>query len=349
MRICVDGIVYGNNGLGGIARYWTETIREFNRPGSRDCMELVIPKKAKTIPRLPHSRQLSWPALRTMLAADIYHTSYYSIWPRMRCVPVVTTVYDWITADLPHYYSNGVGFVNAQKSAIAKSDGLVVISEDVRRLTIGHTRFPEERIEVAYPAVGGVFASPLPSDFDTKSFRYAHTGGAPYFLHVGRRNYYKNFRTILEGYLAIAGKTDRHLLVVGGENGFPDDLAHMVFRAGAEKKVNILPYVSDADLRIAYAASDGFLSASLGEGFGIPLLEALASGAKPVVSDIPVYHEVAGDMADYLPPSDPEAWADAMLRDHPWKSEFRDAVLEKYTWEKTAEAHLRLYRKLLGR
>ena len=167
-------------------------------------------------------------------------------------------------------------------------------------------------------------------------------------MHVGRKYSYKNFRTVLEGYLQIADKTDRHLLVVGGEDALSDDLAHAVYRARAEKKVHVLPFVSDVDLRLAYAASDGFLSASLGEGFGIPILEALASGAKPILSDIPVYREVAGDMAEYLPASDPEAWADTMLRDHPWKPEYRDAVLARYSWKKCAEAHLRLYRKILA-
>ena len=348
MRILIDGAVYSNNGLGGIGRYWTETITAFNALGKRDCMDLVIPAKSRHTPVLPHRKEQTWQAWRSMLMADIFHSSYYRLWPQMRVVPVVTTIYDWITADLSLYFSNRRGFVATQKKAIAKSNGLIVISNDVKQRTIELTRFPEERIEVAYPAIGGIFATPPPSSFDIKSFRYEHTGGAPYFLHVGRRDYYKNFRTILEAYLTIADKTDRHLLIVGGEASLPDDLAYKVYCAHAENKVTLLPYVSDFDLRTAYAASDGFLSASLGEGFGIPIIEALASGAKPILSDIPIYREVAGDMADYLPPSDPGAWAEAMLNDHPWKPEYRDAVLEKYTWRKTAEAHARLYRKLLN-
>lgn len=354
MRILADGLVYYSNGRGGIARYWSETIRAFNRFAVPDRMDLIIPGGSNIIPPVPHAVERSWQAKWFMLGADIFHSSYYRAWPSLRNIPLVTTVYDWVTADLLHYSSCGAssygpGFVEMQKKCISKSAGIIAISEDVKRRTMEITHFPEDRIEVAHLATGGAFAQDLPSGFEIKSFRYEHTGGAPYFLHVGRKKSYKNFRTILEGYLSIAHKTDCHLLVVGGEDALTDDLAYEIYRAHAENKVNILPHVSDDELRVAYAASEAFLSASLEEGFGLPLLEALVSGARPILSDIPVYHEVAGDMAEYLPPSDPEAWADAMLREHTWIPEYRSRVLEKYSWEKTAEAHRRLYRKLLDK
>ena len=349
IRILADGVVYHGNGLGGIARYWTETIRAFNAMGESACMELVVPPKSSRPRGLSFNVEGTWRAIRSMLAADIFHSSYYRIWPSMRMIPLVTTVYDWITGDVPLYYSNynWSAFAAMQKRVVSRSSGVIAISEDVKRRTVELTGFPEDRIEVAHLATGGVFAEDIPPDSDKETFRQLHTGGAPFFVHVGRKNGYKNFRVVLDGYLRIADRTDRHLLAVGGEDTLPDDLAYSVFRAHAEKKVHILPHAPDGTLRLAYAASDGFLSASLGEGFGLPILEALASGAKPILSDIPVYREVAGDMAEYLPPSDPDAWADAMLRDHLWNPEWRERVLGMYSWKKTAEAHLRLYRKLL--
>ena len=113
-------------------------------------------------------------------------------------------------------------------------------------------------------------------------------------------------------------------------------------------RIHFLPIVNDDVLRLAYAGADAMVHASLMEGFGIPVVEALASGTGLILSDIPVYREIAGSMAAFVDPVDPDAWGEAILRPVTVQSGWRDAVLSRFSWAAAAAAHLDAYRCALG-
>lgn len=190
---------------------------------------------------------------------------------------------------------------------------MIAISETTKKDVLRFTGVPEERIQVMYPRLAPVFCGAPPEAGMCRRTREKLTGGAPFWLWVGPRQYYKNFRTCWEAFLRHASDHSSHLVLVGGDSP----------RLGAQEqaeviqnriwdRVHILTHVPDEQLHRLYATALGLLQSSLWEGFGLPAAEALASGGALLLSELPVFHEIAGNSAVYLPPTDADAWAAAM-------------------------------------
>jgi glycosyltransferase involved in cell wall biosynthesis len=287
-------------------------------------------------------------AILARLRADLFHTAWYRMPPRLCRAPLVATFYDWIDEKLPFYKPNAGDFPARQRRLAKACAGIVVISHDVARLTIEQTGFSPERMAVVPPAPSETFRAEPPSAEECSAFRRRVTGGAPYVLHVGTRNHYKNFTSVLHGFLAASRRTDRHLVVVGGEKALTDDEAFRIASAGCLERVHFLRRIADAELRVAYAAADAYVSASYMEGFGIPAVEALACGTLPLLSDTPVNREVAGSFAKFVPAADVDAWSELLSGELRPVAGSRQYALEKYSWEKSAQALLALYRGILA-
>ena len=347
IRVLVDGYPFLKNGRGGVARYVLETVRALRAAGGAS-VSLQVPRGAAFPPPIPHVGENGVAAFLARRRADVFHSAWYRVPPRLHGAAFVATVYDWIDAELPLYKPNGGDFAGRQACAVAAAAGLVCISEDVTRRTAARTGFPRERIAVAPPAPAAVFRAEPPAEAERAAFRARTTGGAPYVLHVGSRGLYKNFATVLRGFLAASARTDRHLVLVGGERSLTDDEVFRIARAGCLERVHFLRRVPDGELRLAYAAADAYASASHMEGFGLPVVEAMACGTLPVLSDVPVYREVAGTAARYAPPADVGAWADLFAGPLEPVPGARESALSRYSWEKAAAAHLALYRSLAG-
>ena len=165
-----------------------------------------------------------------------------------------------------------------------------------------------------------------------------------YHLHVGARRPHKNVVTLIEA-LALLPASDSLVLVGTVDSRWPDPVTDAARRLGVVDRILHIPNVSEEGLRAAYAGARTFLYPSVVEGFGLPLLEAMAAGVPVVASDIPVFREVAGDAAEFVAPRDPIAWAAAVvdLRD----GRRRTAAIERgrahvahATWEAAGERAL---------
>ncbi len=142
------------------------------------------------------------------------------------------------------------------------------------------------------PAIGGVF---LPDK---------------YYLHVGARRPHKNVATIVRALSLLP--EDEHLVLVGSLDArFRDPVPDIARSLGVNGRLIHFPSVTEEDLLALYAGARAFLYPSLDEGFGLPLLEAMAAGRPVIASDIPVFREVAATAAILVPPLVPKAWADA--------------------------------------
>lgn len=131
-------------------------------------------------------------------------------------------------------------------------------------------------------------------------------------VHVGTRGAYKNFATAARALeRVLLAKSAVRLLIVGGEASDPDTTRLLAQFPG---RVLFVPQLGDAEVDLAVATAHVYLSPSRYEGFGIPLLNALRLGSVPVVSDIPVYREIAGDRAEYFDPLEPSGIEAALLR-----------------------------------
>lgn len=343
MRIVVDGSIYGLSPTGGIARYWTETMRAVRRMGLPLYFDVIVPPQAY-VPDVASScsRIGSLRSYSAAWRADVFHSSNYTRWPRIKC-PSVVTAYDFVDASFPLLRPNGDEYVENQIKALNQAAVVIAISESTKAQVLLWTNIHPERVHVAYPAVSAPFHEPLPDPADVASFRQKITGGAPYLLHVGNRRNYKNFRTILKAFCLAARRTDRHLVIMGGVHSLSEDELDWIYSGKLADRVHIVRKPGDSDLRMAYAASEAMVHASRMEGFGIPVVEALASGTGLILSDIPVYREIANNKAVFVDPDNIDMWVDALIGPVPVDPGWRDETIGLYTWSAAAQAHYQAY------
>ncbi|MBX5441077.1 MAG: glycosyltransferase family 4 protein, partial [Solirubrobacteraceae bacterium] len=179
-------------------------------------------------------------------------------------------------------------------------------------------------------------------------------GDRPIALSVSARRPHKNLPRLLEA-LALIPAERRPVLVVPGYGTFHDDaLAADVARLGIAGDVRMLGWVDDAELEGLYAEAAVFVFPSLYEGFGLPVLEAMARGVPVACSDRGALREVAGDAARVFDPERPRAIADAIeaiLADPALADRLRAAGREqaaRFTWPKAAQGVLAGYERALA-
>jgi glycosyltransferase involved in cell wall biosynthesis len=236
-----------------------------------------------------------------------------------------------------------------------KVDAAIAVSAWSRGEVARRYGIPMERIHVVYNAPDEAFR-PLPDRRDLQA-DLARRYGIPesFVLAVGRLQPHKNARGLLRAWAALGEDLrSRHRLVVLGRRYWRfDDVFTLARNLGIAGEVVFLDQVvSDEDLARFYNAAEVFVFPSLYEGFGLPLVEALACGAPTVASNAASMPEVAGDAALLADPRDPQAMAAAirrLLSDDGLRAELsRRAVAQarKFTWRQSAQQVLGLYRAL---
>ncbi len=301
MNILIDTAIYQAQQRGGISSVWRHLT-----PALRDAMP-----DATFTPTLP---------------PDVFISTYYKSAPLG--VPSVAVVYDLIAMKYPLIDRNRADIVDARR-AIAEARAVVSISEqtaaDVKRI-LGRDS------TVAYPGIDAAFGHVKPSDVE----RFQQRIGKPYVLVVGNRGLYKNVQTLYQAWALWGAHADYKLLCVGGEEMLPADGA-FVSRYGETWQRVVL---DDAEMPLAYAGALAFVYPSLMEGFGLPILEAMAC-ACPVICD-PAMREVAGEAGFYCRTTHPRALAAALNGVQDYGLRFEQTIkgierAKRYTWPGMAE------------
>lgn len=311
VKVLWGGEILSRMPTGGVARYCAELMRAAGRSGTE--VLALCPPGAPPYPvagegiRQITAGRVGWVdrVRRGWFGADLFQAGYYESAP-VAGLPSVQIAYDFLDARYPVFGANAPGFAEEQRRRLEAAGAVIAISEATRADVLRFTDVPEERVSVLYPV--------LPAFLEACGDRPAPAGGErPYWLWVGPRGAYKNFGTFLEGYCRTGRETGMDLVLAGGKQmRLEEGQYSMLMRAGLLERVRVLPRVSDEALYDLYAGAFGLVQSSLWEGFGIPLVEALWCGARLVVSDIPVFREVAGEAAVYADPQDGEAWAGAL-------------------------------------
>ncbi|HVP08962.1 MAG TPA: glycosyltransferase family 1 protein [Burkholderiales bacterium] len=250
----------------------------------------------EVIARLPDARPLSLPVRRlslldpvaTALAAlrlreGVYFTPGFNPPPRS-AVPVVFCIHDLIHLRFPaestalrRAYYRLVVAPAAQRAA-----RILTVSEFSRREILDWTGLPEERVVVAGDGVSAAFTPDGPR----------HGPGYPYFLYVGRREPHKNLPGLLAAFASSRCRADAKLLLTGDPDGATLDLAR---RLGISERIAFAGTLDDAELAAHYRGAIALAMPSFYEGFGLPMVEAMACGTSVLASNVTALPEIAGE------------------------------------------------------
>lgn len=300
-------------------------------------------------PRRGYGLVLSLMSARDRL--DLLH--YPSIYrARFRSCPYVLTVPDFRAVGLSE---EGIRIAHAEitparLTAVRESSGIICISESAKsdlHKVVGSSL--EQPVQVIHLAMDDLYLTA--SQDQGRSIRHKH-GLGEYILFVGTLQYRKNLPRLVEAFALLKRNHQvPHQLVLAGPERFGAALVHAaVEQCGVAEDVVFLGYVPHDDLPGLYAAADVFAFPSIHEGFGIPLLEAMACGTVVVTSSVFSMPEVAGDAAIYVDPFDVEEMASGL-----WRALGDDSLRQRasvkgrarareFGWSRTAEDTLQFYR-----
>lgn len=236
--------------------------------------------------------------------------------------------------------------------ALKTADIIFTISRAVSLEIVGHPGYRGQPVSVIRPGVDPAFFAPPDV---TRARRVREALGLPtgYFLHVGSLHERKNIGQLVEAFQLLNSRVRRAfpLVLVGdGSSPYARSLRRRLTREIALGEVRLLGYVPDSDLPAIYQGSVLSISCSTYEGFGLPVLEALACGATVVASDIPAFREAGGASVHFFPLFAPEATAELMASAAAGqlKSHHPELVLQHSTWEESAATFLQGLEYLLA-
>jgi glycosyltransferase involved in cell wall biosynthesis len=236
--------------------------------------------------------------------------------------------------------------------SIRRAAHVLTPSEYTRRQVIERYRVAPERVSVIPLAVSPWFGEVSPEG-DPRSQLARFRLPEPFILAVGNLNPRKNLERLMRAYASLRKRDliPHHLVLAGQKAHKGDAILSMADRLGIGSSVIATGYVSREELRALYAMAEAFAYPSLAEGFGLPILEAMACGTPVVTSCSAAMPEVAGDAALLIDPLDEAAIADALRRlvESPaLRADLRGRGLlraRRHTWRATAERTLEIYRQ----
>ena len=299
------------------------------------------------------SQQWQIPRLLRQLRADVYHSPYY-LMPYHTQVPTVVTIYDLTPQLFPHYVSNHArllfGFTT--QLAMRQADHIISISEAT-----------SYDVKHYYPSVGSTMTTiPLAPDpqFQPQStseitrIRQQFELPEKYIFYFGINKPHKNLVKLLRAWQILVGqKTVVPPLVIAGawDNRYPDAKLEAKILS-LQGHVRFLGPIDALDVPALYAGATFFVFPSLYEGFGLPVIEAMACGTAVACSNTSSLPEVGGDAALYFDPNNVEEMAQQigrLLTDQSLRENLAQrglAQARRFSWQKTAAQTLSLYRSI---
>lgn len=352
----VEGLVSGLQGIDRDNTYvlFTSSLKERPVPDGRPPNFLLVDRRipVRVLNALWHRASVPSLDLLTGRHFDVVHSPTPLLLPS-RDARSVVTVHDLFFLERPEATHAEIrrDYVKLIRSHARRADGIITVSETTAADVESRLGIPRERIHVVHHGVDERFSS----ESRAESNASAPTPPFPYLLAVATLEPRKNLPTLL-GALSLLKQRgwDGRLRIAGGDGVDTARVTGTIERLRLADTVERLGYVEASELPALYRRARALVMPSLWEGFGLPLLEAMASGIPIVASDIPVHHEVAGSAALYAPADDHEALADAIER--VWEDEeLRSRLIlegrtrvKSFTWEAAARKTLEIYRGVVS-
>ena len=281
---------------------------------------------------------------------DVYHATDYLV-PKLYRTPVVATIHDAIPLVNPAWANPSMRSLKnwLLRQSAQSADIVIAISQAAAEELVQHYHIPRERIRIVPLGVHERWFK-RPDDAVLQATLARHRLEPGYVLHVGTLQPRKNLETLVRAYESLprALRDARQLVLIGKYGWGAPDLRKRLEDIKSGHRIVWLDYVPPADLRALYYGAGMFAYPSLAEGFGLPLLEALACGLPVIASELPALRETAASHAHFVTADRVDAIADAIIRVHeapadPSAAERRRQHARRYDWPTCARKTLAVY------
>jgi glycosyltransferase involved in cell wall biosynthesis len=230
---------------------------------------------------------------------------------------------------------------------------VIAISQSTARDLAATLNIPVNKIDLALPGYDSQHYKPLPAA-DIAAFRAVRQLPPRFWLFLGTLEPRKNLPTLLEAYAALSPAERLPLILAGGKGWDYDAIFSTINRYNLGEAVTLPGYLPMDELPLWYNAAEAFIYPSVFEGFGLPVLEALACGTPVIASDASSLPEVVGDAGLSVTPHSVSAWTAALQRaatDDSWRADARERGVERaahFRWQNTAQATIASYHRALN-
>jgi glycosyltransferase involved in cell wall biosynthesis/ribosomal protein S27AE len=371
MRIAIDARLnaYRQGGIPQYTRQLLTALAEIAREDQflslqhRDHQRplVVAPNVVRrTVFTPPHHRfeQLTLPLEVLLTRADVLHCPDF-VAPLRRTTPAVVTIHDLAFMHYPHLLDDEArAYYGRVKQSTQRAEAIVAVSEATRQDIANLLDIQPEHVDVIHEAAAPIYGRIELRPGEARVLDGMPVAAGTFMLFVSTLEPRKNLPTLLRALrICLDRRPDaRYKLVVAGTRGWRDDEIFSTLRdLRLEDHVVVATRVGPYDLRWLYNACRLYINPSLYEGFGLPLLEAMACGAACLASATSSLPEIGGEAALYIPPLEPDQWADAIME--LWDDQERRAELgrrgrvqaERFSWVRAARETLAVYRRAAAR
>ena len=288
---------------------------------------------------------------------DLFHSPDFVLPPVAGGIPTLLTVHDLSFLHYPDTFPESlVTYLNRVVPwSVARADHVLADSESTKQDLINFWSVPAQKISVLYSGVSSAYSphSDQAALAEVKS-RYG-LGQAPYLLSVGTVQPRKNYQMLIRAFAPVARRHPHTLAIAGGKGWLEEEMMAEAARQGIGDRVRFLGFVDDDLLPALYSGASLFAFPSLYEGFGLPVLEAMACGVPAIISSSSSLPEVGGDAALQLPADSVDAWSSGMsavLGDQARAAAMISAGIiqaRRFSWQKAARQLLGIYTALLDK
>jgi alpha-1,3-rhamnosyl/mannosyltransferase len=288
---------------------------------------------------------------------DLFHATHYVLPPLFRGRAIVT-IHDIIHLLYPQFLPNRAAHFYARfmiRRALSRADRIITVSYNSKRDLADYFAVPASRIEVIYNGVSPRFRPDVPVE---EQARVARKYGlrSPYLLFLGGEKPHKNLQGVVRAFAEALRKAPLpHVLALAGPPPrSPARLEALIAALDLTDRVLRPGLVEEDDLAGLLAGADVLLYPTLYEGFGLPVVEAMACGTPVLTSSTSALQEIAGGYAYLVDPMDLDAIARgivALTTDEKLRSDFRALGRKRaldFSWDKAAEKTLEVYRAALS-
>ncbi len=304
--------------------------------------------------------QVAFPRACRKLGADVAHVPYFGS-PLSPTVPTVVTIHDLIPLVLPEYRGSAmVRLYTALVAAAAPRANLILADSDAsRRDILKHLAVADEQTRTVHLAPAPHY-QPADTWQQLVDIKKKYDLPEHFVLYLGGYDARKNVSALLHAYTWVSATLGDDIpLVLAGklpekDTAFFPDPRRIARELGIEEYIITPGWIAEEDLPLLYCAATVFAYPSRYEGFGLPVLEAMASGAPVVTSNAASIPELAGPAAFQIDPDDSKHIAAPIIRlctEEKSRDEMIErgfAQVEKFTWQKTAEQTLQAYRDVVS-